>query len=146
MNLFSLAGWAWVWETINSLLLIICDWIYICIGWFYQVFIAVAKTNLFSREVFDKITSRLYIIVAMAMLFIFAYNIILMIIDPDKKQTTGNAGKLVKDTIISFVLVILLPTIFNYMYVFQNNVIESNNRKRINSNKKCFKRVSFRRI
>ena len=126
MNLFSLAGWTWVWETINSLLLIICDWIYICIGWFYQVFTAVAKTNLFSREVFDKITSRLYIIVAMAMLFIFAYNIILMIIDPDKKQTTGNAGKLVKDTIISFVLVILLPTIFNYMYVFQNNVIESN--------------------
>ena len=56
MNLFSLAGWTWVWETINSLLLIICDWIYICIGWFYQVFTAVAKTNLFSREVFDKIT------------------------------------------------------------------------------------------
>lgn len=126
MNLISLASWTWLWETINGLFLIICNWIYILIGLLYQVFEAVAKVNLFSRETFDEITSRIYVIMGVAMLFIFAYNIILMIINPEDKKTTGNTGKIVKETIISLVLVILLPTIFNYMYIFQNHILESN--------------------
>ena len=126
MNLINLASWTWLFETINSLLLVVCNWIYSLIGVLYQVFEAIAKVNLFDRETFSEITSRIYIIMGVAMLFIFAYNIILMIINPEDKKTTGNTGKVVKETIISLVLVILLPTIFNYMYIFQNHILESN--------------------
>lgn len=125
MNLFILGSWNWLWETINGLFLVICNLIYSLISWLYQVFDAVAKVNLFSEETFDEITSRIYVVMGIAMLFVFAYNIILMIINPDDKKTTGNTGKLVKETIISLVLIILLPTIFNYMYIFQNNILDS---------------------
>lgn len=125
MNLFSLGSWTWVWETFNGLMLLICDMIYRLIGLLYQVFYAISQVNLFDRNTFAQITRNMYVVMGVAMLFIFAYNIVLMIINPDDKKSTGSTTKVVKETIISLVLVILLPTIFNWMYVFQNNIINS---------------------
>lgn len=123
MNLFSL-GWSWsniwmdLWISLNSV-------VYQLIEWLYEVFEAVANVNLFSREAFNDITSRLYVVIGIAMLFIFAYNIILMIINPDDKKNIGNTSKIVKETVIAFVMIILLPTIFNYLSIFQKNVLDS---------------------
>lgn len=123
MNLFSLGGffsniWMDLWIALNSV-------VYQIIEWLYEVFEAIANVNLFSKEAFNDITSRLYVVIGIAMLFIFAYNIILMIINPDDKKSTGNTGKVVKETIIALVLVILLPRIFNYMSIFQRNILDS---------------------
>lgn len=125
MNLFSLGSASWFKETINLLMLWLCDMLYRVIGLLYQVFVAITKVNLFDRDTFTQITRNMYVVMGIAMLFIFAYNIILMIINPDDKKSTGSTTKVVKETIISLTLVILLPTIFNWMYVFQNNIINS---------------------
>lgn len=125
MNLFSLGSFTWLWETINGLMLLICDMIYKLIGLLYQVFYLISQVNLFDRETFTQITRNMYVVMGIAMLFIFAYNIVLMIINPEDKKSTGSTTKVVKETIISLVLVILLPTIFNWMYIFQNNIINS---------------------
>lgn len=123
MNLVLFGGWVYdAWMTIVLAL----NWLtYNIIEILYRVFVAVANVNLFSKDIFEAFTSRMYIVVGMAMLFIFAYNIILMIINPEDKKGTGQMSKAVKETIISLVLVILLPTIFNYMAVFQKNVLDS---------------------
>lgn len=123
MSLLSLGGffsdiWMSIWLSLN-------DFVYSIISVLYQVFEGVANVNLFSEEVFKDITSRIYIIMGIAMLFIFAYNLILMIINPEEKKSTGQTTKIVKETIISLVLVILLPTIFNYMSIFQSHVLKS---------------------
>lgn len=123
MGLFSLGGffsdiWMSIWLSLNN-------FVYSIIGMLYRVFESVANVNLFSEEVFKEITSRIYIIMGIAMLFIFAYNLVLMIINPEEKKSTGQTTKVVKETIISLVLVILLPTIFNYMSIFQRHVLES---------------------
>ncbi len=125
MNLFSLGSSSWFKESINYLMLWICDMLYKLIGLLYQVFVAITQVNLFDRETFTQITRNMYVVMGIAMLFIFAYNIVLMIINPDDKKSTGSTTKVVKETIISLVLVILLPTIFNWMYIFQNNIINS---------------------
>ena len=125
MNLFSLGSASWFKETINLLMLWLCDMLYKVIGLLYQVFVSITQVNLFDRETFTQITRNMYVVMGIAMLFIFAYNIVLMIINPDDKKSTGSTTKVVKETIISLVLVILLPTIFNWMYVFQNNIINS---------------------
>lgn len=126
MSLFNLGAPSWLWEAINSLWLMLCKWIYIGINWFYQVFEKVASVNLFSTEVFKEITSRIYVVMGIAMLFIFAYNLVLMIINPEDKKGSGAMGKVVKETMISLTVVVLLPTIFNYMYVVQSHILESN--------------------
>ena len=125
MNLFSLGSASWFKETINLLMLWLCDMLYRVIGLLYQVFVSITQVNLFDRETFTQITRNMYVVMGIAMLFIFAYNIVLMIINPDDKKSTGSTTKVVKETIISLVLVILLPTIFNWMYIFQNNIINS---------------------
>lgn len=111
-------AWMGIWIVINQML-------YSIIELLYRVFVAVSNVNLFDRDVFDSFTNRMYIVIAMAMVFIFAYNLVLMIINPEDKKGTGQATKLVKETVISLVLIILLPTIFNYMAIFQKDVIDS---------------------
>lgn len=111
--------WMSIWLSINSM-------VYSIIELLYRVFVAVANVNLFSQEVFDKIIKRVYIVMGVAMLFIFAYNLVLMIINPDDKKGTGQMTKMIKETIISLVLIVLLPTIFNYMSIFQRHVLDSN--------------------
>lgn len=127
MSLFSLGGflgdavadiWMSIWLSLNNM-------IYYFISALYQVFESVANTNLFSNDVFEKITSRIYIIMGIAMLFIFAYNLVLMIINPEDKKSTGQTTKVVKEVMISLVLIILLPTIFNYMSIFQKHVLKT---------------------
>lgn len=127
MSLFSLGGflgdaiadiWMSIWLSLNNM-------IYYFISALYQVFESVANTNLFSNDVFEKITSRIYIIMGIAMLFIFAYNLVLMIINPEDKKGTGQTTKVVKEVMISLVLIILLPTIFNYMSIFQKHVLKT---------------------
>lgn len=115
----------WIWEAINSIWFMLCDWIYSFISFIYQVFMKIASVNLFSIEIFKEITGRIYVVMGIAMLFIFAYNLVLMIINPDDKKSTGNTTKIVKETIIALVLIILLPTVFRYMTVFQNHILSS---------------------
>lgn len=128
MNLVNFGGligdaiadtWMSIWLSINSM-------VYSIIELLYKVFVAVANVNLFGEDVFNKIVKRVYVVMAIAMLFIFAYNLVLMIINPDDKKSTGQMTKMIKETIISLVLIVLLPTIFNYMSIFQRHVLDSN--------------------
>lgn len=133
MNLFSLGVnilfswlgnfvsdvWTQIWVSLNGL-------VYGTITLLYRVFVAIANVNLFDKDIFNKFTERMYLVVGIAMLFIFAYNLVLMIINPEeKKNGTGQMTKLVKNIIISLVLVVLLPTMFNYMAIFQKNILDS---------------------
>ena len=58
---------------------------------------------------------------------VFAYNIILAIVDPDSLSKGEKSVKnIVQNTIISIVLVTLFPLICEYMQIFQNHIIENN--------------------
>ncbi len=96
----------------------------------YNIFYAVSKINIFrpgsgGEAVYTEITTKIYTALSVVMVFVFAYYLIMMIVDPD-----GGKGKstsaLVKETIIAFVTVILLPTVFGYMSIFQDHVITNN--------------------
>ena len=125
MKAFSFLAMTWLTEKFIGLGIWVARQIYALIGVLYNVFSNVAKVNLFDEATFNKLTGNLYIVIGIAMLFIFAYNIILMIINPDNKKSTGSATKMVQQTITSLVLVILLPSIFNWLYIFQNHVLDS---------------------
>lgn len=95
----------------------------------YNIFYAVSQIDIFGtpggESIYREITTRIYSAISIVMVFVFAYYLIMMIVDPD-----GGKGKatsaLVKETIIAFVTVILLPTVFRYMSLFQKHVITNN--------------------
>lgn len=96
----------------------------------YNIFYAVAQLNLFGgnaagQELYNTITSRFYNVLSIIMVFVFAYQLIMMIIDPDGKEQKAS-GTLVKDTLVSIIAIILMPTLFKYMAIFQNHVLENN--------------------
>lgn len=102
---------------------------YLLVSVSYNIFVAVSQLNIFATEegslIYDTIVSRLYMVISLAMVFVFAYFLIMMIIDPD-----GGAGKstsnLVKQTIISLIVIAVLPTVYNYMAIFQQHVLQEN--------------------
>lgn len=93
----------------------------------YNVFVAVARIDIFGgsaagKVLYDNITQRIYTILSIAMIFVFAYQLIMLIVDPEGKERSASS-KLVRDTVFSLILIVLLPTIFRYISLFQSHVL-----------------------
>lgn len=112
---------------LNGMSMFLDKIIYSLISTVYQVFIAVSKVSLYGNvdDKINKLTERIYVILGIAMLFVMAYNIILLIINPDKSSGDKSVQGLFKNFVISIVVLTLLPTIFNYMNILQNDIIDS---------------------
>lgn len=112
---------------LNGMSMFLDKIIYSLISTVYQVFIAVSKASLYGNvdDKINKLTERIYVILGIAMLFVMAYNIILLIINPDKSSGDKSVQGLFKNFVISIVVLTLLPTIFNYMNILQNDIIDS---------------------
>lgn len=97
----------------------------------YRVFLAVSELNLFggksgaSQAIYDTFTQKIYLVLSVVMLFVFAYQLILLIVNPDGDGTKKTTG-LLKELVISIALVVVLPVVFRYMTVFQDHVIRNN--------------------
>lgn len=117
----------WVSNAFYGILLTIDYVIYLAINICYQLFEVVSKVEVFSTENVGVISRRIYTIIGIVMLFVFAYNIILAIVDPNSLSKGEKSVKnIVQNTIISIVLVTLFPLICEYMQIFQNHIIENN--------------------
>ena len=92
----------------------------------YQIFLAVSRINIFATDggmkIFSDVSTQLYTVIGIAMIFVFAYQLVLLIINPEGGNQKA-PSKLFMDTVISMVVVLMLPTIFNYMTVFQDHVL-----------------------
>lgn len=102
--------------------------VYSLISTVYQVFNAVSKVSLYgsSNDKIQSLTNRIYVILGVAMLFVLAYNIILLIMNPDNASKGEKSVQgLLKNFVISIVLLTLLPTVFDYMTKLQNDIIDS---------------------
>lgn len=95
----------------------------------YDVFQVASRINIFGGEgkmmdIYNGFTDRIYTALSIVMIFVFAYKMLMMIVDPDgnKQNTTG----LIKDVVITVICIIVMPLLFRYMTVFQNHVIDDN--------------------
>ena len=121
----SILGGNWVTNVIGGLCLTIDYIVYLAINLCYQLFEVVGKIEVFSTDSVAEISHKIYTIIGIVMLFVFAYNIILGIIDPDSiNKGDKSVQNVVKNTIISVVLITLFPLICEYMQTFQNHVVE----------------------
>ncbi len=114
--------WFSIWIFIDSI-------VYGLISTGYQVFLLLSKVSFYNStdNKIAQITNRVYVILGVAMLFVLAYNIILLIVNPDNlngKDSKSIKG-LAKNFVISIVVLTLLPTIFNYMNKLQNDIVDS---------------------
>ena len=112
-------------EFINKFVIGFVSGIYKLVDYAYRVFMVLAKTNIFSEENFKDITSNIYKILAVAMLFILAYAILLKIVDPDGSTKGIDGKKTFQNFIIAIILIILCPSIFSFAYGLQSAILDS---------------------
>ena len=102
----------------------------ICSGLFriadgvYTVFLILARTNIFSEEHYRALVEKVYIVLAVVMLFVVAYNFLMLIVDPDKDKGGASTKKMLKDIVISFILIVLTPSLFTFAYDVQNAILD----------------------
>ncbi len=129
MSHLLLTGLGWPVTWIMRIFLLIDTLIYFLVAQAYEIFMLVANAQLFdsNNEVIGRITTNIYSVLGIAMLFVFAYNILNLIINPDKLNDRSDNSVLgiIKNLIISLIIIALLPQIFNYTYKFQNRVLQS---------------------
>ena len=118
-----------IWGALAGLFITILDWVaYTLLSYSYTIFLVVSKINLFATEggmaIFETVTKQIYTIVGVAMVFVFAYQLVLLIINPEGGNQKS-PSKLFFDSVVSMISVLVLPTIFNYMTIFQEHVLEN---------------------
>jgi len=119
---------AWIWNTLYSISLFIDSIIYTFVSLTFRVFYLISRANLFGDAELALVTHRAYVILGVIMLFVFAYNILNLIANPDDMfgKDEKSLGGIAKNMIISIIILTLLPTAFNYLHQFQNSVVHSN--------------------
>ena len=94
---------------------------------FYGVFATLAgATDVFDESIYGGITSGLYAIFGVAVLFILAYNFLLIIIDPDKSTGELSVGKTLLQIGVTLLIIVLLPPIFRIANAITGSIIEQN--------------------
>lgn len=104
-----------------ELLLVIDAFIYKFISMLYNVFLIIANRRILTNELYETISSRIYIVVGVVALFIVAYSMLNMVINPEDKSN-GGIG-IVKRLVIAFVAIFFVPIAFDFLYSFQNAIL-----------------------
>jgi len=102
--------------------------IYSFVSYVYQIFLVLAQgADIFDDKIINGFVNRLYIILGVVMLFIIAYSLLKNMVNPDEALKGKKSPiNIIKDVIISVVLIAIIPTIFDFAFAFQNSLLINN--------------------
>ena len=96
---------------------------YNLIGYLYQIFNVLIRTRIFTSDDYLGILNKVYLVLGIVVLFVIAYNFLLLVIDPDKNKGGKVVEKFLKDLVISLALMSFVPTIFDFAFDFEASII-----------------------
>lgn len=106
-----------------KLLILLVAGIYKLVSGFYQIFLILSRTNIFDQDTYQHLTDKVYVILAVVMLFVLAYNFITLIIDPDKNKGGSVVEKIIKNAVTSLILIVICPTLFSFAFDLQDAIL-----------------------
>lgn len=98
--------------------------VYWAVGKLFSLYTAIAGLELITSDMYNEIIQKFEVIIAVFMLFYIAYALLKSIINPD--ELSKNTSAIIKNFVISIVLLTVVPTIFNYAFKIQNIIIFEN--------------------
>lgn len=119
--------WDWICTLFQKGLIALTGIVYNLVDLSYQIFLLLAKTNIFKQDDYQMLVSRIYVVLGVVMLFVVAYNFLLLVIDPDKNKNGQSIEKLLKNIVTTFILIILTPSIFSFAFDIQSAILTRNN-------------------
>ena len=117
----------WVLDLVRMLLSVFDRIVYGLIELFYTTFNLIAKTRVFTESTLEQFSNRIYIFLAIIMLFKLSFSIITYIINPDNfSNNEKGIGKLIQNVVLVLVLLVTTPLIFNQAYLLQRIILQEN--------------------
>lgn len=102
--------------------------IYSFVSYIYQIFLVLAQgSQIIDDKFVGDLVNRIFLIIGVVMLFIIAYSLLKSMLNPDESiKGKKSPVNIIKDVIISVVLIALLPTIFEFAFEFQSSLLINN--------------------
>ena len=102
--------------------------IYTLINVVYQVFLVLAGGGqIFDKSYINGMVSRIYVIIGVIVLFLVAYSLLRSMVNPDEAiKGKKSPVNIVKDVVISIVLIAFVPSIFSFMFSLQDSLLKNN--------------------
>lgn len=92
----------------------------------FKVFLILAEGRLVGTEDYMAVVNNIYTIIGVVMLFIIAFMLLKIMVDPDEKKGTAAVKKTIINLITSIVGVTLLAPIFDFAYDVQFSIVRNN--------------------
>lgn len=112
-------------KVLRQLFIWICTPIYKLIPTIYDVFYKLANHRFFEDDTIEQLSSNIYVLVSVVMLFVFSANLLAAIVNPDlMNDKKKGVGALFKRSILGIMLIVLTPLLFDKAYDIQKNVMD----------------------
>lgn len=116
----------WIINIFLSFFFLLDQIVYGLIESLYQMILQIANISVISQASMQEFANRIYVLVGVVMLFKVAFSLIQLFANPDKmSDSTMGAGSLVKRIIISLVLLVMAPTIFQLAFRIQGTILNA---------------------
>jgi len=114
-------------DDVRSLFALIDRGIYNLIALFYNTLMEIANMEIIQATELDEFATRIYGFIGIVMFFKVSFSLINYIVNPDSmSDKTSGAGNLIKKILIVFVLIIIVPFCFDFLYDTQSAILEDN--------------------
>ena len=101
--------------------------VYGLIGSLYELFMDISATQIFANGTIEEFADRVYALLAIFMLFRLSFSFLTYIITPDAaSDKNSGAGKLIGNILLTIVLLISVPWLFNQVLQIQNDLLRDN--------------------
>lgn len=104
--------------------------IYGLIPQIYKLFIYLSELNLFGEDPngpIQKLVNHIYVLLGIFMLFKVSFSLLQYIVDPNSfRDSSKGMGKLVTNVLVALVLLVSVPSIFNFAMNIQTEIVQSN--------------------
>ena len=116
-----------IWQAFSTILLFLDSIVYFLISWVYQIILLLCNVDILDNDFqVQALINRIYIIIGVVVLFLVAYSLLKSMVNPDDTKGKNSPFNVVKNVIVSIVLIALMPTIFGFAMDFQQALLQEN--------------------
>ena len=112
---------------IDSLLISICACVFEFSAKCFEVFIYLTQIPMIDSSQYNTLVRNIYILVGVVVLFAMAFGLLKAMIDPNNsEQGAKETSGIVKNLVTSIIILIMVPSIFNFAFSFQGAILNNN--------------------
>ena len=101
--------------------------VYNIISFLYEILEILARHQIFSSETIDSFATRVYTLLGLIMVFKVTFSLINYLVNPDMiTDKSQGATNIAKNIVITLVLIIIMPYIFDFGYKLQDAILSDN--------------------